>query len=177
MFSLACILIIFSLFARFVLSQPAMESSITSPTHDTSSAGYCIPDFSSLLSHLTDAVSAAWPDRYGARYKQVKVLLMSWEKDDLGVEAELRPLEAVFRGLYHYDTEIWTIPSKRPAPGLSRKIAELVDTYGQEGNLIILYYGGHARPNEQPGGSAVWVAKYVCPVLGYYQPLSLPPDR
>lgn len=136
-----------------------MDSSITAPTHDTSSAAFHIPDFSSLLSHLTDAVSAAWPDRFNARYRKVKVLLMSWEKDDLGVEAEIRQLESVFSGLYHYDTETWKIPSKRPAVDLSRKIADLVDAYDREGNLLILYYGGHARPNEQPGGSPVWQAK------------------
>ena len=84
---------------------------------------------------------------------------MSWEKDDSDVDAEIRPLESVFRGLYHYDTECWKIPSKRSAFELSRKIADLVDANGQEGNLLILYYGGHARPNENPGGSPVWVAK------------------
>ena len=84
---------------------------------------------------------------------------MSWDKDDLGVEAEIRTLESVFRGLYHYNTEYWRIPSKRSAVELSRKVANLVDAYGQNGTLLILYYGGHARPNEQPGGGPVWVAK------------------
>ncbi|KAL2140153.1 hypothetical protein VTI28DRAFT_4202 [Corynascus sepedonium] len=115
-------------------------------------------DFSSLLSHLTDAVTAAWPDRFTMRYRKVKVLLMSWDRDDLEVEPEARKLESVFRGLYHYDTEYWKIPSRRSAVELSRKVADLVDEHGQEGNLLILYYGGHARPSEQPGGSPVWAA-------------------
>lgn len=83
---------------------------------------------------------------------------MSWDKDDLGVEPEARKLEAVFRSLYHYDTEYWKIPSRRSAVELSRKVADLVDEYGQEGNLLVLYYAGHARASEQPGGSPVWAA-------------------
>ena len=116
-------------------------------------------DFSSLLSHLTDAASAAWPDKFAARYKKVKVLLMSWDKEDTGVEPEVRNLEAVFRGLYHYDTEYWRIPSRRSAVELSRKVADLVDEHGREGNLLILYYGGHARSSEQAGGGPVWAAR------------------
>lgn len=160
MFVFICTLVMFSLFAQLILAQSTMDTStITALTHDTSSAAFHIADFSSLLSHLTDAVAAAWPDRLTARYGKVKVLLMSWERDDLGVEAEIRPLEAVLRGLYHYDTEMWKIPSKRPAVELSRKIADLVDAYGREGNLLIFYYAGHARPSEQPGGGPVWAAK------------------
>lgn len=135
------------------------SSSIKTTTHDTSSAGFHMADFSSFLSHLTDAVSAAWPDRFATRYRKVKVLLMTWEKDDLGVETEVRNLESVFRGLYHYDTEYWKIPSRRSAVEVSRKVADLVDAHGQEGNLLILYYGGHARPSEQHGGGPVWAAK------------------
>lgn len=131
-----------------------------STTHDTSASAFHIPDLNSLLSHLTDAVSAAWPDRQNLRsYKKVKVILMSWENDDLNVDAEISPLLSVFRGLYHYDAESWKIPSRRPAVELSRKVADVVDTYGREGNLLIFYYAGHARPNDQPGGSPVWVAK------------------
>ncbi|KAK0703953.1 hypothetical protein B0T26DRAFT_794513 [Lasiosphaeria miniovina] len=84
---------------------------------------------------------------------------MSWEDDDLGVDAEIKPLMSIFGALYHYDTKTWKIPSRRPAIELSRKIATLIDNFGKEGNLIILYYAGHARPNEQAGGSPVWTAR------------------
>ncbi|KAK4154901.1 hypothetical protein C8A00DRAFT_32256 [Chaetomidium leptoderma] len=135
-----------------------MEASIRAATHDTALAAFHTADFSSFLSHLTDAVSAAWPDRLGARYKKVKVLLLSWDQDDLDVEPQVRNLESVFGGLYHYDTEYWKIPSRRSAVELSRKVADLADAHGQEGNLLILYYGGHARPSDQAGGSPVWAA-------------------
>lgn len=132
--------------------------STPSTTHDTASAGFHIADFSSFLALLTDAVSAAWPDRVPTRYRKVRVLLLSWEKDDADFDAEIRPLESVFAGLYHYDTECWKIPSRRSAFELSRKIADLVDADGHDGNLLIVYYGGHARPSEQPNGSPVWAA-------------------
>ncbi|KAL2017772.1 hypothetical protein VTK56DRAFT_1690 [Thermocarpiscus australiensis] len=135
-----------------------MNPSISAGTNYASSAAFHLTDFSTLLSYLTDAASAAWADKYATRYRYVKVLLMSWEKDDLDVEVEIGPLESVFRGLYHYDTERWKIPSRRPTVEVSRKVADLVETHGREGNLLIFYYGGHARPNEQPGGSPVWVA-------------------
>ncbi|KAJ4287033.1 hypothetical protein N0V88_007797 [Collariella sp. IMI 366227] len=135
-----------------------MASSIHTFTHDTSSAGFHIPDFTSFLSHLTDAVSAAWPDKFATRYTKVTVLLMSWDKDDLELEHEIRQLESVFRGLYHYDTEYWKIPSKRTVVELSRKVADLGDIHGQEGSLLIVYYGGHARLSDQSGGSPVWAA-------------------
>ncbi|KAL2130282.1 hypothetical protein VTI74DRAFT_6676 [Chaetomium olivicolor] len=133
-------------------------ASIKTLTHDISSAGFHIPDFTSFLSHLTDAVSAAWPDKFATRYKKVKVLLMSWDKDDLGLEPDIRQLESVFRGLYHYDAEYWKIPSKRTVVEVSRKVADLGDAHGQEGNLLIVYYGGQTRPSDQAGGSVVWAA-------------------
>jgi hypothetical protein len=135
--------------------------SVTAATHNSSSAGFQMADFSSYLSHLTDAVSAAWPDGVATRYRNVKVLLMSWDRDSLDFQDQVKSLESVFRGLYHYDTEYWKIPSRRSAVELSRKVANLVDAHGQEGNLLILYYGGHARPSEQSGGSPVWAAKLV----------------
>lgn len=160
MFLVFCTLILWSLFAQLVRSQHLiMDSSIGAVTHNTSSAGFHMADFSSFLSHLTDAVSAAWPDRFATRYRNVKVLLMGWDKDDLNLQDQVRSLESVFRGLYHYDTEYWKIPSRRSSVELSRKVANLVDAHGQEGNLLILYYGGHARPSEQPGGSPVWAAR------------------
>lgn len=160
MFLVVCALLVFSLFAQFARPHTcAMDPSIRTATHDTSSAAFHIADFSSFLVHLSEAVAAAWPDKLAARYREVKVLLMSWEKDDLDVESDVRSLEAVFRGLYHYGTEHFRIPSKRSAVELSRKVTGLVDSYDQEGNLLILYYAGHSRPSEQPGGSPVWAAK------------------
>ncbi|KAK0609669.1 hypothetical protein B0T17DRAFT_593977 [Bombardia bombarda] len=126
--------------------------------HKEKAAGFHLPDFEALLVLLRDAVNAAWPTRSKKRYTKVKVLLISWDKDDLGVSSEIAALKSVFEGLYHYEVEGWKIPSIQAPILLAQKIANLLQTEGEKGNLIILYYAGHARPNEQPGGSPVWVA-------------------
>ncbi|KAL2123705.1 hypothetical protein VTJ04DRAFT_70 [Mycothermus thermophilus] len=108
-----------------------------------------------------NAVSAAWPNSTSVpRYRHVKVVLMSWDKDDdPQIQEDVRALDAVFRGLYHYDTEMWKIPSRRSAVELSRKVADTLDAHGREGNLIIFYYAGHARVNNTDQGSIiVWAA-------------------
>ncbi|KAK4449006.1 hypothetical protein QBC34DRAFT_380855 [Podospora aff. communis PSN243] len=130
----------------------------TDTTHDTASASFRLPDFSTFLTHVTDATKAAWPEKLQTEYKKVKVLMMSWENDDLEVETEMKPLASVFQGLYQFDTEIWRIPLRRSGAELSRKIANVVRTEGQHGNLIIFYYGGHAKANEHVAGRPVWFA-------------------
>ncbi|KAK0736471.1 hypothetical protein B0T21DRAFT_367008 [Apiosordaria backusii] len=127
-------------------------------SHDSAATGHHIANLSTFVSHLTDAVSEAWPARFSTGYRTVKVLLISWEQDDLGVDAEIRPLASVFSTLYHYDTEVWKIPTARAAMELSKKVTNVLDAYGHEGNLLIIYYGGHARLGEQPGGSPIWAA-------------------
>ncbi|KAK0624106.1 hypothetical protein B0T14DRAFT_428332 [Immersiella caudata] len=127
-------------------------------THDTTSASFCLPDFSTFLAHITDATKAAWLEKPHIEYKKVKVLMMSWENDDLEVETEMKPLASVFQGLYQFDTETWRIPLKRSGAELSRKIANVVRTEGQQGNLIIFYYGGHAKANEHVAGRPIWFA-------------------
>ncbi|KAK1751401.1 hypothetical protein QBC47DRAFT_464121 [Echria macrotheca] len=117
-----------------------------------------LPNLSSLLSHLTGAVNAAWPTTPRPVYKKVKVLLMSWEKDDLDIDSEIKPLASLFQGLYRFETETWKIPIRRSAAELTRKVGSIVETDGKEGNLLVFYYGGHARANEQAAGRPVWVA-------------------
>ncbi|KAK0704464.1 hypothetical protein B0H67DRAFT_497304 [Lasiosphaeris hirsuta] len=134
-----------------------MESA--SATHDTSKASFHLPDLTSLLSHLNDAITAAWPKEAPTPYKRVKVLLISWDQSDLDIEAELTPLISILQGLYHYDTESWKIPSRRSAAELSRKVSDLVTEYNQEGSLLVFYYLGHSKPSDQAGGSPVWFAK------------------
>ena len=137
---------------------PKMDSTALR-THGTQSPSSNLPDFPTLLSHLSDAANAAWPSQPPAQYSRVKVLLMSWENDDLEFGEELKPLAALFEGQYHFDTETWKIPLRRSAAELSRKIASIVRTDGQAGTLLVFYYGGHARANDHVGGRPIWFAK------------------
>ncbi|KAK5655910.1 hypothetical protein OQA88_5449 [Cercophora sp. LCS_1] len=103
-------------------------------------------DQTTLQSLFTSAIASARPTDAPAPYTKVKVLFMSWEKDDLDIDSEIKPLESIFSGLYHFSTEMYKIPLRRCAQELGRKIVSTIRADGQQNNLLIFYYGGHARP-------------------------------
>jgi hypothetical protein len=48
---------------------------------------------------------------------------------------------------YGFETEKWLIPSADPLFSLMKKAMEMVENYGNSGNLLIVYYGGHGFVN------------------------------
>ncbi|KAK1750948.1 hypothetical protein QBC47DRAFT_309110 [Echria macrotheca] len=125
-------------------------------SHDSSSVGYHVTQ-SELTRNLDLAVQAAWAARHSSRYVDVKVLLMSWASDDLGVKDEVQVLESVFRDLYNFDVENWTIPDEEPGLEAASKVLEFVKTGRHPDNLLILYYAGHALQSPN-GGLPTWIA-------------------
>ncbi|KAH6612279.1 hypothetical protein B0J18DRAFT_77942 [Chaetomium sp. MPI-SDFR-AT-0129] len=111
-----------------------------------------LPNFATLLTHLTTATTAAYPSHGVSPYHRVKVLLLTWDTSvaEPARDREARDLEALFRGVYCYETEHWTIPVRRAAVEVSRKVAGVLDGCGK-GDLVVVYYGGWAK-----GG--VWAA-------------------
>ncbi|KAK4139638.1 uncharacterized protein C8A04DRAFT_32864 [Dichotomopilus funicola] len=111
-----------------------------------------LPNFSTLLTHLTTATTTAYPKHDVSPYSTVKVLLLTWDTSvaEPARDREARDLEALFRGVYCYETEYWTIPARRAAVEVSRKVAGVLDGCGK-GDLVVVYYGGWAK-----GG--VWAA-------------------
>jgi hypothetical protein len=132
-------------------------SSKSSPTHDITYSENHISDIQKLGEDLNAATKAAWPGRHGIRYTNVQVLLLSWEDDDLGVSAEIKPLKRLFKERYYFGVEEYKIPSIKPDPALTRRVMEFTDYYGKE-TLLIIYYGGHAQPALQSNGGSLWVA-------------------
>ncbi|KAH8884958.1 hypothetical protein GQ53DRAFT_879199 [Thozetella sp. PMI_491] len=128
-------------------------------THDVGSANGYIEDVAQLAEKLLTAARKVWPTRNRSRYKDVRVLLLHWDEDDLGVKEEVRDLEATFRELYHYHTESWQIRSEKPDRELKKKILQFVEEYESEDTLLIVYYAGHARPNSMPGEAPDWVSR------------------
>ncbi|KAB5551008.1 hypothetical protein GE09DRAFT_157493 [Coniochaeta sp. 2T2.1] len=129
----------------------------TLPSHDISSAGYHVTQ-RSLLLQLDHAVKASWTTRH-ERYNDVKVLLLSWVSDDLGVETEINILKSVFQDAYHYNDIVhWKIPDKRPGHEASARIAKFLEQGGDANNLLIVYYAGHAMPNVNHHGVPTWFA-------------------
>lgn len=82
------------------------------------------------------------------RYKNVSVLLLHWQSDDLFVLPELEDLEKIFREVYNYETEVFPIPSESSHLDLMMKICSMIKQYESEDTLLIVYYGGHARIDE-----------------------------
>jgi len=92
------------------------------------------------------AANQALPSRGPTRYKEVKVLLVRWEEDDLDVDWELQDLSKVL-GAYGFDTETWLIPTDSAQFKMMQKASDFIRAFGGENTLFIVYYGGHAYVN------------------------------
>ena len=55
-------------------------------------------------------------------YREVHVLLLNWEGGDRFVREQLLELRDVFQDQYHFETEVWAIPSARPFRELDDKL-------------------------------------------------------
>ena len=99
-----------------------------------------------------------WPKRKNTiRYSQAHVLLLSWQYDDLGVEAEIRDLRHVFEKRYRFEVDEHQISSSKPDKDIKRRVLEFLDYDGGD-RLLVVYYAGHARPGEQSNEGSIWFA-------------------
>ena len=128
-----------------------------------------LESFEEFFEHLNRAAKTVLP-RSSRRYREVAVLLLQWQDDDLGTETEVNDLECLFQDMYHYRTERFLIPSSDSATQLEYKLNDFRKAYNHENDLLILYYGGHGsldfskqRPsrsiwqaNRNGGASLVW---------------------
>jgi hypothetical protein len=95
--------------------------------------------------------------------------MLSWGSDDLGVEKEIDILKSVFEVAYHYDNVThWKIPDQRPGHEASAQIAKFLEQDGDQNNLLILYYAGHAMPNVNHHGLPTWFPKLVATLVRTY---------
>jgi hypothetical protein len=111
-------------------------------------------DFTTQLSN--DLVNYSFVE--SPYYNSATVLALSWEEDDLGVIREIRQLSTLFRELLNFEFRRFIIPSERSQAILSRAISDFVYEFGGEGNLIIIYYGGHGDPDLDGDRQSVWAA-------------------
>ncbi|KUJ21390.1 uncharacterized protein LY89DRAFT_432694 [Mollisia scopiformis] len=102
-------------------------------------------DDSSLFDDQS-AASGIFPNKGQSRYHSVRVLLLRWEEDSLGVQYELDDLAKTLDG-YGFDTETWLIPTIKSHRALMHKALQVVDDYGESDTLFIVYYAGHGRMN------------------------------
>jgi hypothetical protein len=117
-------------------------------------------DIQKLGNDLNEAVQAARPKRHDIRNSQVHVLLLFWKDDDLGVVLEIKRLRHVFRDMYNFQVQEYQIPSSKPDRALKPRLSEFLNHQDVDGkdNLLILYYGGHARRALQSNEASLWFA-------------------
>lgn len=96
----------------------------------------------SFSESFADKVNQEWGTRLQYRYRRVKVLLVQWFHDDLGVAPEMDLLAKIFRNLYRYEVSKFCIPDEQPSTALNARIINFIGDHAADA-LLIFYYGGH----------------------------------
>lgn len=117
-------------------------------------------DSSDPLREFSERFKNSFPRN--ANYDLVTALLVYWEDDDLGCEAEVHKLRDLLKETFNYVTKILKLPRRFPDMVLQAEINIVVVNSDKEKkrNLIMVYYGGHGKPDDTRKGS-VWSA-YRC---------------
>lgn len=142
--------------------EQATSLSITcsSSTHDTTASSFHFESIHDFTKELQTAITASWPTRSSpgySKYAAVKVLLISWEEDDLGVEVEVDLLGQLLENVYSYEVEKWKIPSMNSFDALDEQVrASAKAIRSNPSSLFVLYYAGHARPSRDLGSYPRW---------------------
>jgi hypothetical protein len=85
-----------------------------------------------------------WHSRHRPRYKRVKVLLVRWASDDLGISQEIDMLDHIFTHCYRYNVSKYCIPDFQPSSALKKRVWAFIGDEAPD-TLLIFYYGGHGR--------------------------------
>lgn len=123
-------------------------------------------DFETLQTAVRDAVTRK---KGKARPPTTAALLLSWKDNDLpSVSAEINDLADVLFNGYEIQSRRFEIPSTRPEPALLGEFLQFQEAVdhrtgkpnNDEGNLLIVYYGGHGHPelNDKIHGKCFWAA-------------------
>ncbi|TGO14790.1 hypothetical protein BTUL_0048g00290 [Botrytis tulipae] len=81
-------------------------------------------------------------DRRSNCYTSVKVLIVRWASDDLGLSGSIDNLARVFEQSYRFNVAKFTIPDFDPANALSSQVQELIGD-NSPNTLLIFAYLGH----------------------------------
>ncbi|KAM5356402.1 hypothetical protein ACJ41O_003048 [Fusarium nematophilum] len=129
----------------------SLTSNVSLPplaTHDTTKSHHHMDHLERFVQDLQLSAKRAFPNSAYSRYKEVEVLLIRWEEDELEVERELNELHNVFRDLYGFTTEQYLIPTQNSHRRLNHKALSFVEEHEKEDTLLIVYYGGHGVINK-----------------------------
>jgi hypothetical protein len=59
--------------------------------------------------------------------------------------------------MYKFQVQEYQIPSSKPDKALKRRVSDFLDIDSKD-NLLIIYYGGHARRALQSNEASLWFA-------------------
>lgn len=139
-------------------SSQAFEIYPTRPnTHNVRFAHARIPTIEIFANDLQGAIDGAYPVVVRGPYKNVYVLLLSWEDGQAGTRADVQKLQYVFATLYRFDVEECRVASKAAGDAMRVVVQSFLQRNDVEGNLLIVYYAGGARMSGTVE-SVIWTA-------------------
>jgi hypothetical protein len=100
---------------------------------------------------LQRSIENAWPTRRISKYTRVRVLLVSWDSDDLNVDDEVEELRTVFEDCFNFKTSKFSIPDDNPQRTLSQRVIEFIGSDSPE-TLLLFYYAGHGSIKQRRSG-------------------------
>jgi hypothetical protein len=124
-------------------SVPSTQTSIGTVTASSIYAPHHLNNFQLFKDQANKAFDGAFPKKSKPRYTKVKVLLLRWEDDDLGVISELNSLRNVLGDTFHFKMESWNIPGADSEDALTKRVLRFRKNATTD-QLLIVYYGGHA---------------------------------
>ncbi len=93
---------------------------------------------------LNAAAKAIFPRDGRPQYSNVYVLMLSF--GDEGTSSGILMLSGIFKEVYHFDVEVWTIPSEGSKAATNQKVSQFIGLGGDSHeDLKIVYYAGNAR--------------------------------
>ncbi|KAK0719308.1 hypothetical protein B0H67DRAFT_642672 [Lasiosphaeris hirsuta] len=117
-----------------------------------------------LAAGLQQSLTKAFGSK-SSPYDRVGVLVLCWAEDDFPISCRAEALKVanILESGYCYEVETFLIPvqnSRASQNALEAAVVGFKQRYDMDGeaNLMIVYYSGHADPDEHRG-KAVWTAR------------------
>jgi hypothetical protein len=151
---------------------PHCYNNINSPPQNGSQVhAKTIPNSHVTFEEFKTAANAALKGQFegGSCDDEVKALLLNWQANDLALKTpeagsliidETKKLMGVFRDVYHFNTEYYSIPSENAKIKVQKLLANILDDLSDKKAkrirvLLIVYYNGHGVVKD---GRLIWSA-------------------
>jgi len=106
---------------------------------------------------LVKRLARSLEDGFHTGYSSANALLLYWEENDLGFEAENDEFAKFLASECGFNTVRFPIPSERPEQALQKALSDFVFEKALPNSLAMIYYGGHGDADDQTQAS-VWAA-------------------